>query len=301
MHALVYYPLLITAIYLALTIILFAFTYLLPRPPTLIPFAARCLSSYAALLVCATYGVLASIILRAFSLHRLAQWTTARAFAYTMRYATGVTFSIPPADRLLLDSKRPVVIIGNHQSELDVLMLGQMFPKYTSVTAKKSLRNVPFLGWFMTLSGTVFIDRVDRSQAMKAFEGAAREMKEHRQNVFIFPEGTRSYAEKPILLPFKKGAFHLAVQAGVDILPVVVENYSRVLNVKARRFNSGTIRVKGTYSIPLRIVIRVPALTMYNSVTSDPNKRPNSRRRGRPHTRNEGEDAKGIGRLRQRS
>ena len=83
---------------------------------------------------------------------------------------------------------------------------------------------------------------------MKAFEGAAREMKEHRQNVFIFPEGTRSYAEKPVLLPFKKGAFHLAVQAGVDILPVVVENYSRVLNIKARRFNSGTIRIKGTDS-----------------------------------------------------
>jgi lysophosphatidate acyltransferase len=246
MHALIYYPLLTTTIYLTLTIILFALTYLLPRPPTLIPFAARCLSSYAALLVCATYGVLASIILRAFSLHRLAQWTTARAFAHTMRYATGVTFSIPPADRSLLDSNRPVVIVGNHQSELDVLMLGQMFPKYTSVTAKKSLRNVPFLGWFMTLSGTVFIDRVDRSQAMKAFEGAAREMREHRQNVFIFPEGTRSYAEKPILLPFKKGAFHLAVQAGVDILPVVAENYSRVLNVRARRFNSGTIRVKGT-------------------------------------------------------
>ena len=120
-----------------------------------------------------------------------------------------------------------------------------MFPRYTSVSAKKSLKNVPFLGWFMSLSGTVFIDRVDRSQALKAFEGAATEMTEHGQNVFIFPEGTRSYAEKPVLLPFKKGAFHLAVQAGVDILPVVVENYSKILDVKAMRFNSGTIRVKG--------------------------------------------------------
>jgi lysophosphatidate acyltransferase len=215
-----------------------------------------------------------------------------------MRYATGVTFSISPADRLLLDSKRPVVIIGNHQSELDVLLLGQMFPKYTSVTAKKSLRNVPFLGWFMTLSGTVFIDRVDRSQAMKAFEGAAKEMREHRQSVFIFPEGTRSYAEKPVLLPFKKGAFHLAVQAGVDILPVVAENYSRVLNVKARTFNSGTIRVKGTYSPPLRTALGAPALTMYNSVATDPNTGLNRRRRGQPHTRYERKDAKGIRRLR---
>jgi lysophosphatidate acyltransferase len=262
MYALIYYSILITAIYLTLTMTLFVLTYLLPRPPTLIPFAARCLSSYAGVLLCVFYGVLASLVLRVVSLHRLAQWTTARAFALVMRYATGVTFSIPPADRLLLDSNRPVVIIGNHQTELDVLLIGQMFPKYTSVTAKKSLRNVPVLGWFMTLSGTVFIDRVDRSQAMKAFEGAAKEMREHRQNVFIFPEGTRSYAEKPVLLPFKKGAFHLAVQAGVDILPVVVENYSRVLNVKAMRFNSGTIRVKGA-------VPSSPYLLLRESLTND--------------------------------
>ena len=245
MHAILYYPILISAIYLALTMILFALTYLLPHTPQLLAIAARCLSSYAALLFCATYGVLASIFLRILGYHRLAQWTTARAFALTMRYATGITFKITEGDRRLLDEKRPVVIIGNHQTELDVLFLGQMFPRYCSVTAKKSLRNVPFLGWFMALSGTVFIDRVDRSQAMKAFEGAAKEMKEHKQSVFIFPEGTRSYADKPVLLPFKKGAFHLAVQAGVDIVPVVAENYSRVLNVKAKRFNSGSIRVKG--------------------------------------------------------
>jgi lysophosphatidate acyltransferase len=50
-----------------------------------------------------------------------------------------------------------------------------------------------------------------------------------------------------MLLPFKKGAFHLALQAGADVLPVVAENYSKVLNLKAKRFNAGTIRVKGTY------------------------------------------------------
>ncbi|KAK5278065.1 1-acylglycerol-3-phosphate O-acyltransferase [Exophiala xenobiotica] len=79
---------------------------------------------------------------------------------------------------------------------------------------------------------------------MKAFEGAATAMKEKRQSVLIFPEGTRSYSAQPMLLPFKKGAFHLAVQAGVPIVPIVAENYSNVLNIKARRFNSGTIRVK---------------------------------------------------------
>jgi lysophosphatidate acyltransferase len=87
---------------------------------------------------------------------------------------------------------------------------------------------------------------------MKAFEGAARAMREKQQSVVIFPEGTRSYSAEPMLLPFKKGAFHLAVQAGVPIVPIVAENYSRVLNVKARRFDSGTIRVKVLDPIPTK-------------------------------------------------
>ena len=78
-------------------------------------------------------------------------------------------------------------------------------------------------------------------------------MRELRQNVFIFPEGTRSYAREPVMLPFKKGAFHLAIQAGVDVCPVVAENYSRVLDVRAKRFVGGTIRVKGEVSY---VVIR---------------------------------------------
>lgn len=129
--------------------------------------------------------------------------------------------------------------------ELDVLMLGCVFPKYTSVTAKKSLKYWPFLGWFMTLSKTVFIDRANRATARAAFDGAANTMRTERQNVFIFPEGTRSYAEKPELLPFKKGAFHLAIQAQVPIVPVVVANYSHVLNVKKQSFSPGTVEVSG--------------------------------------------------------
>lgn len=156
----------------------------------------------------------------------------------------GVRFEILDDGEKILNSKRPMVIIGNHQSELDVLLLGCIWPTHCSVTAKKSLRNVPFLGWFMSLSGSVFIDRAHRSEATKALAGAADSMKSLKQNVFMFPEGTRSYSKEPMLLPFKKGAFHLAVQAGVDILPVVAENYSRVLDVKAKHFSPGVIRVK---------------------------------------------------------
>ena len=113
------------------------------------------------------------------------------------------------------------------------------------MTAKKSLARVPFLGWFMTLSGTVFIDRKNRETAVRAFDGAAEEMRREAQSVFIFPEGTRSYATGPELLAFKKGAFHLAVKAGVPVVPVVAGVYAGVMSVRERRFEAGSIPVKG--------------------------------------------------------
>jgi lysophosphatidate acyltransferase len=184
-----------------------------------------------------------------------------------MWYATGVTFRVTGSmkreggmtgeDAL---NTRPVVFVGNHQTEMDVLMLGAMFPKYTSVTAKSSLKWTPFLGWFsksreytrcedsadntiVALSQTVFIDRANRAVSRATFDTAAQTMTTKRQNVFIFPEGTRSYATEPMLLPFKKGAFHLAVQAQVPIVPVVCANYDNVLNLKQKRFRPGVIDV----------------------------------------------------------
>lgn len=128
-------------------------------------------------------------------------------------------------------------------------MLGTIFPRHCSVTAKKSLKNIPFLGWFMSLSGTVFIDRANSTNARQAMAGASEEIRRERQSVYMFPEGTRSYAKDPMLLPFKKGAFHLAVQAGVPIVPVVVANYSDVLNVPEWKFRSGNVAVKGMLGV----------------------------------------------------
>jgi lysophosphatidate acyltransferase len=96
----------------------------------------------------------------------------------------------------------------------------------------------------VALSKTVFIERKSRSQALAAFDKAADQMHKHKQSVYIFPEGTRSYYETPDLLPFKKGAFHLAVQAQVPIIPVAVANYTNVLDVKRKLFRPGTIPVR---------------------------------------------------------
>ena len=96
----------------------------------------------------------------------------------------------------------------------------------------------------VALSKTVFIERTSRTQAVAAFDKAAQQMHSNGQSVYIFPEGTRSYYDHPDLLPFKKGAFHLAVQAQVPVVPIVVANYSNVLNVKRKVFRTGRIPIK---------------------------------------------------------
>ncbi|KAL8906178.1 MAG: hypothetical protein Q9171_006383 [Xanthocarpia ochracea] len=239
MHILLLYTSYFLVSYLTITLTLFLLSSLLPS----LSFPARCLSAYISLVICAIYGVLISLALRIAGKHRLAQHLAARSFAFLMRYTTGVTFRIISGSHHL-KSSRPCVIIGNHQSELDVLLLAHVFPPYCSVTAKSSLKRVPFLGWFMALSGTVFIDRANSQSARQAFSGAASEMLSHKQSVFIFPEGTRSYARGPELGGFKKGAFHLAVQAQVDVVPVVCANYWGLLGAREWRFRSGEIPVR---------------------------------------------------------
>lgn len=240
MSTIVYYLELLAAVYFGLTLALYMLSLRVPAAG----FFARLLASYVSLLFCASYGVIVSIFLRAVGYGGNSQWATARCFKYVMRFTTGVIFTIEDPHNYL-NTTRPAVFIGNHQTELDVAMLGAIFPKYCSVTAKSSLKRIPFLGWFMTLSASVFIDRANPTNARHAMAGAAEQMQKNRQSVYMFPEGTRSYSKEPMLLPFKKGAFHLAVQAGVPIVPVVVANYSDVLYVKSWHFTSGSIPVKG--------------------------------------------------------
>jgi lysophosphatidate acyltransferase len=240
MSGIIYYVEVFFAAYVALTLALYTLSLRIP----IAGFAARLLASYASLIIASGYGVVVSICFRLVGFHRSGQWATARCFKYVMRLTTGVTFQVDDPHNYL-NTTRPAVFVGNHQTELDVLMLGWIFPKFCSVAAKSSLKKVPFLGWFMSLSGTVFIDRANPNSSRSAMAGAADEMISNRQSVYMFPEGTRSYSKEPMLLPFKKGAFHLAVQAGVPIVPVVVANYSDVLYVKDRKFKSGVIPVKG--------------------------------------------------------
>lgn len=204
-------------------------------------FIARYATAIVAMIVCASYGVLASLVFKVIGHKSLSQWTVARSFDTLLSPLLGISFTVEHEERM---STRPAIFISNHQTELDVLMLGRMFPKHTSVTSKKELKYMPFLGQFMTLSGTVFIDRANRKNAVASFDTAVRQIKDEKQNVWIFPEGTRSAFAEADLLNFKKGCFHLAIQAGVPIVPIVVGNYSHVFSWKRKHLEPGVIPIK---------------------------------------------------------
>lgn len=190
---------------------------------------------------CGIYGVFASIFLRLIGKKEYAQYNVGRVFYYTFSKILGVKITIKN-EHFLHDI--PGIVISNHQSALDILMLGQVFQPGYTVTAKKALKYFPFLGWFMLASGTFFLDRARGEKARKVLDNALKTLKAEKRALFMFPEGTRSATKELEMLPFKKGAFHLAHQAGIPIIPVVVSNTSTIFNAKDRVFNSGEILIE---------------------------------------------------------
>ena len=118
-------------------------------------------------------------------------------------------------------SHRPAVFVFNHQSAIDMLLLCKLLRRDFVGVAKQEARRNPLFGPAFALAGTVFIDRFDRQRAIAALRPAIAALRAGTSLV-IAPEGTRSPTPRPG--PFKKGAFHMAMGAGVPIVPIVFRN-----------------------------------------------------------------------------
>lgn len=199
--------------------------------------------------VCALYGVVASIFLRIIGKKEYSQYTVARAFYYSVSTVLGIKIKVNNEKYL---HGKPAVFISNHQSALDILILGRVFHPGFTVTAKKVLKYVPFLGWFMMASGTFFIDRAKSDKARRVLDNALENVKKEKSGIFLFPEGTRSATTNLEMLPFKKGAFHLAKQAQIDVVPIVVSNTSTIFHSKSKTFNSGVITIDVLPPVPTK-------------------------------------------------
>ncbi|KAJ7690123.1 1-acyl-sn-glycerol-3-phosphate-acyltransferase [Mycena rosella] len=147
-----------------------------------------------------------------------------RTFHHFVGWLLGLRVELEGAEHL---ATQPAVLMLNHQSALDVWLLGGFIHTRTSVMAKKSLGWSP-IGPVLYLSGAVLVARGRGTHAVASIRKVCATLRDGGISLIVFPEGTRNDARAPTLLPFKKGGFHMAVQSGLPIVPVVCENYSRM-------------------------------------------------------------------------
>ena len=135
----------------------------------------------------------------------------------------------------------PCVIVVNHQSNFDLFMLGSVVPRRTVTIGKTSLRWVPIFGQIYWLAGNVLIDRGDATKAKAAMVKTTDALQHQDTSIWVFVEGTRNLGKG--LLPFKKGAFQMAIAAGVPIVPICCSNYKRTMRLN--RWRTGPLRIRG--------------------------------------------------------
>lgn len=174
-----------------------------------------------------------------------------RNFVRWMRRGTErfVPLKIDIEGREHLTAARPCVFICNHQHILDALLVADFYPPRTVVVGKIELKKVPVFGWAFEKAGNVFIDRTDRERSIASLKELGERIRRDDLNLWMFPEGTRNRAEKGIQ-PFKKGAFHTAIQLGVPIVPVVTSPSWHLLNIFRFNLRPGHVAVRILPPIP---------------------------------------------------
>ena len=150
----------------------------------------------------------------------------------------GVSLNIIGEDHLT--SHRPAVFVANHQSSLDPVVVGALLGEDFTVVAKKEARWDPRALVGSLLMDPVYIDRANSRQARDALAPVVERIRAGT-SLMIFPEGTRSAT--PVLGPFRKGAFHIAVEAGVPVVPIVLRNTGELLRKHSLVIRPGQIDV----------------------------------------------------------
>jgi 1-acyl-sn-glycerol-3-phosphate acyltransferase len=145
-----------------------------------------------------------------------------------------VTGQVPP------DPRRPYVVVANHESFVDILLISHL-PMEMKWLSKVEIFKIPVVGWLMRLAGDIPLTRGDRESGAEALR-QCRERLDQRVSVMIFPEGTRAHDGE--LGAFKDGAFKLAIEAGVPILPLAVHGTKTALRKHDWRLGDATAEVR---------------------------------------------------------
>ena len=143
--------------------------------------------------------------------------------------------------RAPLDAKKAYLFFSNHVSNLDPPALLPLLPGRTSIFIKRSLMKIPVLGYGMKLVGFIPVDRDGNVEGAKQSVETAVKVLASGVNVTSFVEGTRSPDGR--LLPFKKGPFYLAMEAGAPVVPVTIVGTRELMPKGSLKVKPGTVKV----------------------------------------------------------
>jgi 1-acyl-sn-glycerol-3-phosphate acyltransferase len=140
-----------------------------------------------------------------------------------------------------IDKNGFYVYTANHQSTLDIAAVVRAVPVPLYFVAKKELKKAPVLGWYITMTEMIFIDRKNRESAMRSMQEAAHLIKGGK-NVITFPEGTRSTTGE--LLVFRRGSFIIAKEGNIGIMPIAIIGTDQVNPSGTMQIHKGVVKIK---------------------------------------------------------
>lgn len=173
-------------------------------------------------------------------LYRWAMW-----IAHTGLKVGGIRFDVKGLEQF--DRTQRYIFMSNHVSNLDPPVLLPLLPGRTSVFLKRSLMKIPVLGYAMRLGDFVPVDRDGRVESARQSVEQARRVMDSGLHITSFVEGTRSRDGR--LLPFKKGPFYLAMEAGNPVVPISIWGTENMMKKGSMRITPGTAHV--VFHMPL--------------------------------------------------
>lgn len=170
-----------------------------------------------------------------------------RSWSRTLLRVSGVRVVLENEE--VIDPDRAQILVANHQSWFDVLALAGHLPGGYRFVAKKEIEKAPLFGPSLRRCGHIYIDREDRAKALESLARAREILEKERPTVIMFPEGTRSKDGR--LQRFKKGAFVLGIQTGVEVVPAAIIGSRNVMPKGTLKIRSGTITVRFGAPVPV--------------------------------------------------
>src|SRR3954453_8910005 len=162
----------------------------------------------------------------------------ARLWSRSVLWFAGIKVTVEWRGKL--EPGRPYVFMANHVSAIDIWALFYALPVRVRMIAKKQLASIPIFGWAMWCGRFIFVDRANAAAARRSIEQAGRRIRSG-DCVLLFPEGTRS--RDGTLGPFKKGGFHLAITAGVPIVPMALQGARELMPAGSFLVRSGHVHL----------------------------------------------------------